>query len=191
MEKIPSSKVREKRIRYAENPFLGDVVATLSDKRVAVAMKANLAEIDNETGEIRRIPGQITKYISADRESFVKFYTAQLQAFFELSGAGRKVVMYLIHLHQKAPNSHRIVLHHAFALEEGFDIGQAHWYAGLSELLDKKFIASAQAVSIFYLNPAIFFNGDRTRFVTEIRKRKTDADNRAELEARGQERLLP
>ena len=187
----PNSGKRTVRTRHQTNPFLRDVVATLGDKRVAVSMKANLAEIDNETGEYTRIPGQITKMISADREGFVKLYTAQIDAFFDLDRPGRVVLKYLIWMHQQEANHHLFLLHIDQAREAGFDIGKTTWYDGLSSLIDKKIVAASKIVNMFFLNPAVFFNGDRTRLVIEVRKIRKQEDKIADLEARGQERLLP
>jgi hypothetical protein len=180
-----------KRHKYANNPFLKDVVATLGDKRVAVSMKANLAEIDNETGEYTRIPGQITKMISADREGFVKLYTAQIDAFFELQKPARAVVKYLIAIHQKEANRHLVFLHPSQSEADGYPISRATWFRGIAELIDRKIIAPSTLVNGYFLNPSIFFNGDRTRFVVEVRKIRKQEDKISDLEARGQERLLP
>jgi hypothetical protein len=182
-------KSRSSRVKHKVNPFLRDVVATLGDKRVAVAMKNNLAEIDNSTGEITNIPGQITKIISADREGFVKLYTSQINAFFELTGAGQQVVKYLIWLHQREANHHLFYLSQEQATDEGFKIGKSHWHEGINDLISKKIIAASTLLNMFFLNPAIFFNGDRTRLVIEVRKIRKMEDRMAELESRGQQRL--
>lgn len=163
-------KVRNTRKKYSSNPFLRDVVATLGDKRVAVAMKANLHELDNDTGAFVEIPGQITKMISADREGFVKLYTAQIDAFFELSKAGRAVIKYLIWLHQKEANHHLFYLHLDQVKEAGMTIGKTAWYDGISDLIQRKIVAPSTLPNMFYLNPAVFFNGDRTRLVVEVKK---------------------
>lgn len=165
-------KSPQKRERYDHNPFLEGVVATFGDKRVRVAMKPNLAEIDNATGEITRIPGEIVKVVSADNASFVKLYSAQLDAFFELSGTARQVVKYLVHAHQQEPNKHFIGLHRTFAAQSGFEIPESTWFAGINQLIEKKFIAASKVPNFYYLNPAIFFNGDRTRFIVEIQKQQ-------------------
>lgn len=182
-------RARVPRIKYANNPFLRDVVATLGDKRVAVAMKANLMELDHDTGELTNIPGQITKMISADRESFVKLYTAQIDAFFELSKPGRTVVKYLIWLHQREANSHLFILHHSQVAESGMQISRSTWFDGIADLIDKKIIAPSTVTNAYFLNPAVFFNGDRTRLVIEVRKMRKASDAKAELEALGQRRL--
>jgi hypothetical protein len=191
-EKTPSplsTGKRSARLRHHTNPFLRDVVATLGDKRVAVSMKANLAEIDNETGEYTRIPGQITKMISADRESFVKLYTAQIDAFFDLSYAGRTALKYLIWLHQQEANHHLFLLHIEQAIQAGFEMSKTTWYNGITDLIEKKIIAASSITNMFFLNPAVFFNGDRTRLVIEVRKIRKREDAMAEMEARGQQRL--
>lgn len=180
-----------KRLKYANNPFLRDVVATLGDKRVAVAMKSGLLEVDAATGEITPIPGQITKMISADRESFVKLYTAQIDAFFELQKPARAVVKYLIASHQKEANKHLFFLHPSQAEAEGYPISRATWFRGIGELIDRKIIAPSTLVNGYFLNPSIFFNGDRTRFVIEVKKIRRQEDAIADLESRGQGRLLP
>ncbi len=188
---VPLNSGLRKRTKHQTNPFLRDVIATLGDKRVAVSMKANLAEIDNDTGEYTRIPGQITKMISADREGFVKLYTAQIDAFFDLTRSGRAVLKYLIWLHQNEANRHLFYLHIDQAQEAGYEIGRTTWYDGLADLSDKKIIAASTLAYMFFLNPAVFFNGDRTRLVIEVRKIRKHDDRLADLEAKGQERLLP
>lgn len=182
-------KIRIVRTKHQVNPFLRDVVATLGDKRVAVAMKSNLIEVDDKTGELTRIPGQITKMISADRESFVKLYTAQIDAFFELTTAGRAVIKYLIWLHQQDANKHLFYLHPDQVKESGTDIKKTAWYEGVGDLIEKKIIAASTLPHMYFLNPAVFFNGDRTRLVIEVKKIRRREDIQADLEARGQLRI--
>jgi hypothetical protein len=172
LELTPTVKPAFKRIKYDHNPFLEGVVSTFSDKRVKVAMKPNLAEIDNATGEYVRIPGEIVKVVTADNGSFVKLYSAHLDAFFELTGSARQVVKYLVHTHQLDPNKHLVGLHRTFAEQAGYEIPESSWFAGIRQLIEKDFIASATVPNYYYLNPALFFNGDRTRFVVEIKKQR-------------------
>lgn len=57
----------------------------------------------------------------------------------------------------------------------------------MAELTEKKFVAPSTDMNLWFINPAIFFNGDRIRFVTELRRRKVSAQER--LEAEGQQAL--
>lgn len=183
-------RVRKIRVKHDTNPFLRDVVANLGDRRVAVTTHADLTVVDNSTGELSDARGHITKMIAADREGFVKLYTAQIDAFFELSKPGRELVKYLIYMHQQDANRHLFYLHPTQALQEGFTIGKTTWYDGISDLENKKIIAASKLPNMFFLNPAVFFNGDRTRLVIEVRKIRKKEDRQAELEARGQRRLV-
>ena len=63
----------------------------------------------------------------------------------------------------------------------------ATYYRVIEELIAKGFIAPSENTHLFF-NPAIFFNGDRVRFVTEIRRKKVSAQER--LERQGQAALL-
>ena len=57
----------------------------------------------------------------------------------------------------------------------------------MTELTEKGFVAPSVDTNLWFVNPAIFFNGDRVRFVTELqRKRKSRMQ---ELEAAGQTKL--
>ncbi|MFN7305670.1 MAG: hypothetical protein ACK5TQ_03710, partial [Acetobacteraceae bacterium] len=47
------------------------------------------------------------------------------------------------------------------------------FHPSLHELLEKKFIAATQGVGTYFFNPALFFNGDRVRFVHELVRRRT------------------
>jgi hypothetical protein len=169
-----------RRVRYDRNPFLEGVVSTFGDKRVRVSMKPNLAEIDNVTGEITRIPGEIVKIVSADKGSFIKLYSAHLHSFFNLTRSGQSVVEYLVHSHQQDANRHLVILHRITADQEGYEIPESTWFTGIRELIAKDFLAAGMAPNSYYLNPAIFFNGDRTKFITEIRK---DREKERELGA--------
>jgi hypothetical protein len=74
---------------------------------------------------------------------------------------------------------------------EGRDVGlsESTWNRGLRELLDKRFLWPRTPTS-FWINPALFFKGDRVMFIREYRrKRSGDEAKREVLEAQGQQRL--
>lgn len=48
---------------------------------------------------------------------------------------------------------------------------------GLKELLVKKFLAPKDGVS-FWINPALFFKGDRVLFVRELRRKKESEEQK-------------
>ncbi|MFC5534812.1 RepA protein, partial [Rhodocytophaga aerolata] len=57
-------------------------------------------------------------------------------------------------------------------------------YKGLTELLDNEMIARASASNLFFINPQVFYKGDRIVLLTEYRKRsfkKMSNPNQADL----------
>ena len=57
-----------------------------------------------------------------------------------------------------------------------FELSAPIFYRGIKELVEKKIIAKSVDKIVFYINPAIFFNGDRARFVTEVIKKKEEIE---------------
>ena len=55
------------------------------------------------------------------------------------------------------------------------DISRSTFARGLSELMEKQFIAAQQAVGWFWVNPDFMWNGDRLTFVREYRRQGTKA----------------
>ncbi|EPI9236239.1 hypothetical protein ACTD34_004674, partial [Yersinia enterocolitica] len=50
-----------------------------------------------------------------------------------------------------------------------FNLSNPVYYRGIKELIDKKIIAQSKSKYIYYINPAVLFNGDRAKFIEEIR----------------------
>jgi hypothetical protein len=61
---------------------------------------------------------------------------------------------------------------------------------GMKELLSKGFL-SPRGPNVFWVNPSLFFKGDRVLFLKEYRRKvsREDQRKREELESRGQQRL--
>ncbi|HDS4830685.1 TPA: hypothetical protein QHW90_004614, partial [Citrobacter koseri] len=53
-----------------------------------------------------------------------------------------------------------------------FVLSESIFYRGIKELIEKRIIAKTNEKNWYFINPAIVFNGDRARFVSEIRKKK-------------------
>lgn len=52
------------------------------------------------------------------------------------------------------------------------DMSEKTFQRGLKELLAKQFLAP-RSPSTFWVNPALFFKGDRVKFITEYRRKGT------------------
>lgn len=158
---------------YAENPFVKDLTVTTRKKRVTV--KANRAIIDTETGEYEDT-AEICQVHQVDDGQFIKLFTGQLKQIFDLTPSTYKMLQVVLHQVQQTINGDLILLDLAVA-EKYFTatdqpaMAKTTFHRAVKELIEKQFIAESIHTGMYYINPALFFNGDRVRFVTEYRRR--------------------
>lgn len=183
--------------RYAENPFLERGVFVVPTRKKATAQyqtSGPLTVVDNNSGEI--VAGaEVRRIENIDSEKFVKVFVGQLSAFYDLKPGSMKILTMILHEAAKFQNinSDRIYLNYDLAKEHFGKEGsktpaRATFYSALAELTEKGFVAPSTKLNIWFTNPAIFFNGDRIQFVTELRRKRTTEHER--LERAGQ-RSLP
>jgi hypothetical protein len=124
-----------------------------------------------------------------DSTKFVKLFVNGVKALAELTNAGAKVFELLYTEMQKKPNEDSVYLSFTGIDKNAKSLSRSTFTRGISELIEKKFIASMPAVGWYWINPDFVWNGDRLRFVQEYRK-KGSMTHQEELEARGQQRLI-
>lgn len=59
-------------------------------------------------------------------------------------------------------------------------MSESIFYRGIKELIEKRIIAKTNEKNWYFINPAIVFNGDRARFVSEIIKKKEAMEEQPE-----------
>lgn len=147
--------------------------------------------INPATGEISGVAA-IHQVEEKDDAEFVKVFAAGVAATYELNKTARSVFQVVLAAYQATPMNRG----YADSVElfwfgdgiEGLDVdmSQKTFQRGLKILLEKKFIAPRTG-STFWVNPGLFFKGDRVLFIKEYRKRKTTAA--AELHGQAQRSL--
>lgn len=182
--------------KYAENPFTISGVFTVPKrmKGTRVQTVGPMAVTDSHTGETVGV-AEIRKVAEVDSDRFVKVFVGQLNAFYDLKPGSMKVLTMVLHEVAKPQNmnSDRIYLNYDMAVEhfEAQDSrapAKGTFYSALAELTEKGFIAPATKLNLWFINPAIFFNGDRIRFTVELRKKRMSTAEK--LEEAGQARLF-
>lgn len=179
--------------RYAENPFVSE-----DGFRVPLKNRTEVIQTDAPAaitvGDEQISVAQIRRISVVDSDPFVKLFTAELTRFFDLSPTALRIVTVLIQDLGKIRlgQGDQVYLTEKSVSEtlEGHGMkppSGATYYRAMEELIEKGFIAPSTNPPLFFINPAIFFNGDRVRFVTEIRKKRTS--KMEELEKSGQARL--
>lgn len=193
---METPEVHLKRLpRYSENPLVE--TRDIKTKQKTVKALSTGKMVDTMTGEIVAGTAVVVRK-TVDEEHFVKVFAEGVKASFDLSPSGFKVFQIVLRAAQNgAFGADSIYLYFMDAVEDpDFPISQQTFHRGLKELISKRFIAPSNRPNIFWINPHLFFKGDRVAFVTEYVKRgskkttHTDAEERDELEARGQGRLL-
>lgn len=179
--------------RYAENPF-----ATDEGFRVPLRNRSEVIQTDGPAaitvGEEQIAIAQIKRITTVDSDPFVKLFTAELNRFFDLTPTALRIATVLIQDigRIRLGQGDQVYITERSIAEtlEGHGMkapSSASYYRAMEELISKGFIAPSTNPPLFFINPAIFFNGDRVRFVTEIRRKKLTAQEC--LEAQGQEPL--
>lgn len=196
MKKNSASSSRKQSLlkqRYDENPF-----ATEDGFRVPLKNKTEVIQTDGpaslSVGEEQIAVAQIRRIKTVDSDPFVKLFTAELDRFFDLTPTSLRIVTVLIQDIGKIRlgQGDQVYLTEKSLGDTLQNYGlkapsSASYYRAMEELISKGFIAPSSNAPLYFINPAIFFNGDRVRFVTELRKKRTSKMER--LEAAGQQTL--
>lgn len=134
------------------------------------------ALISASTGEISAI-ATIQTVEERDDAEFVKVFAAGVAASYELTKTAQRVFQIVLNQYQKTPMSKGF----ADSLElywfndglDGQNIGMSErtFQRGLKELLVKRFLSPKTPTS-FWVNPALFFKGDRVMFIKEYKRKK-------------------
>lgn len=159
---------------YTENPYLYEHYTEFNEKTGKVlAHGLHIKDMDDNSVKV----GVVAEVMEVDPESFVKFYTNNLQMVFGLSSTARRILLLLVHeLQEKAINKPSVyfTLIQAVNRCKKLDIkapSQPTFSKGMKELLEKDFIrGNAEGFGWYWINHTIMFNGDRIRFIKEFRK---------------------
>lgn len=181
--------------RYKENPFIsGAAVNTkIGVKRINNKAGDKMLVINKGSGEVMA-EGGFWHTQEVDKSQFVKLFINGVKALKELTNAGTKVfeVMYL----QVQENISKDVINlHFVDIDQAVTpMARATFNRGLSELIEKGFLAETLAQSRYFINPDFLWNGDRLTFVREFRVKASNSPKdqiaREKLEAQGQTRLI-
>lgn len=156
----------------------------------------NLDELVNaRTGEVEKVSA-IRDVRELDDAEFVKVFAAGVSATYDLTKTAQRVFQVVLDQYQRTPMkggyADSVNLFWFGDGIEGRDVGMSEktFQRGLKELLAKRFLAPKDSAS-FWINPALFFKGDRVVFIKEYRRKRAADDQtmREELEAQGQQRL--
>ena len=156
-----------------ENPFLNETAYHIErgEKVILMGNKDKDLMIDKETGDVQA-HSVFAKRVKIDKAQFAKIYLGSLAAWFDLSKTGIRMFTYIVQMLK--PNSDTFMLNYKKCMEQTGYKSKKSITSGLKELIENKFIARGENQYIYFINPTIFFNGDRITFLEryEIKKEK-------------------
>jgi len=155
---------------YTKNPFWKPYEIDVGTKKVTISGGTLL---NTESGETLQHAG-IHRVEYVDEDVFVKLFTKNLKVFFDLSIASQKVLQCVLNTLQISPNADGIFLPwftvDDYSKEHNLKVSRATFHRGLREMLEKGFLAESENQNFYWINPHLFFNGNRMTFISEYRK---------------------
>ena len=148
-----------------KNPFW-DTLNLKTRKKNIIAGPAEEIIVNKNTNEVTGHTA-FMKFQTVDKEKFVKVFTENVSSLFDLSRPAIRVFCYI--MDRVKPNIDEVTFTLDDAMEFTGYTSKATIFKGVSELIENRFIARSKQHYIFYINPNIFFNGDRVSFVRSFR----------------------
>lgn len=157
------------------NPLLEPQEIKLKRRYVRTTGRQDM--VNAVTGELVGV-ASIHTVEDRDDAEFVKVFSEGVKAAFGLTRTGSRVFQAVLEIYQStAMRGGYAEAVELFWFDGGLsgravDMSEITFKRGLRELLDKGFLAPRMASS-FWVNPSLFFKGDRVAFVKEYRRRST------------------
>lgn len=155
---------------YAKNPFWHLTEVTLGKKHIKVGGDW---VTNTGTGETSHT-AIVHKVVTVDDDKFVKLYTQNLKAFFDIKPSTQKVLQSVLSSVQNSPNQDSIYLPwficEDYSKQNNLKISRTSFHNAMRELIEKKFLAESEEANRYWINPHLVFNGTRMAFINEYRR---------------------
>ena len=170
---IPPPEPKQKRIGqgvityYDRNPFVSEMEIKVKDRGVTIA-RAEYGYLVNDSGEleIEVEHGKFISIIPVDDEKFTKIFVDKISYLEELSKKAQKVFHIMISvLPHIAMGRDVIKLSYEDAQKYGLNMCRKTFNEAMKELISKEIIARTDMHGLYFINPRLFFAGNRLTFV--------------------------
>lgn len=174
--------LRELKFSPESNPLLEPTEIEVRRRRVKTGESRSL--VNPDTGELTHVSAVYT-IEDKDDEEFVKVFSDGVKAAFGLSKTASRVFQVVLEHYQNTPMSAGYAEAVYIAWFDGGLSGQnigmtdRTFHTGLKELLAKGFLAP-KAPNLFWVNPSLFFKGNRVTFIKEYRRKTKIKDSAIE-----------
>lgn len=154
--------------KWKENPFIEKTVEAVSDHTIVqrkfarTEMKNKAAIVNYENGEVVGETALMT-YKTVDNEQFAKVYTKGMARWSGMTPSTANVFEYI--LNQLKPNADTVMIYEPVFLDENENISKNSYYRAMAWLIKNEFLAKSVYPNVYYINPTLFFNGNRLALV--------------------------
>jgi Firmicute plasmid replication protein (RepL) len=152
---------------HQENPFIPNIIA---NSRRVTNKRGDMSLINNNTGEVVTSVAGFYEVKEVDSSKFLKLFVNGVKALAGLSNAGCKVFELMYMEVQENIGKDYVYLSFTGLNKHEIQLSERTFRRGLSELIEKRFIAAMPGVGLYWINPDFIWNGDRLAFVQEYYK---------------------
>ena len=162
------------------NPLVQPQQITLRKATVRAGRSDNL--VNQQTGEIEAV-STIYRVVEKDDAEFVKVFAAGVAASYDLTKTAQRVFTAVLKVYEETPMRGGYVDFLDLYWFDGglcgqdINMSEKTFQRGIKELLAKSFLAPRLHNS-YWVNPSLFFKGDRVRFIREFVRKTTPPDSR-------------
>jgi len=160
--------------RHDENPYLFDMEESVQIRRKREMMYPVNSEVvhyvvNQNTGEIDGYSA-FMRISEVDEQQFVKIFTRELRALWDLSKVAGRVFTYIMQCMRM--NQDTIYFDVEECMEYTGYKSRRSIINGMSELIEHGIIARSTKSNIYFINPAVVFNGNRVTFAKTYMKKQ-------------------
>jgi hypothetical protein len=160
--------------QFEENPFVEVAIQQIDDNTVKKTQFINGNKgvenlVINQDGEVIA-QSKFVRFIEVDEERFAKLYLSQFETFWELSKTAIRVFGYIVN--NLIPNKDVVYIDMQDILKYTNYKEEKSIYKGIAELVNAGIIARSTSFIKYFINPMVFFNGDRITFATTYIRQK-------------------
>lgn len=176
-----------------KNPWANDLALTMHRGAKTVLMGKGNAIVNTETGEIGSEMAAMAIRKEVDREEFIKIFEGGIANIFDLNKSARDLFKAIlrVYLDQKMMGD-KVYINPAVLKEYEYTKSKQTYIQALNILVNSRFLAEVKSMpGWFWVNPMMFFKGDRIKMVQEYAVKGTESAKkmRAETDKFNQQNL--
>lgn len=170
----------KKKIQYELNPFIGEVLSTLKEtvqtKKEFVQGNKTVSNtiINTASGETTGETALI-RFKKVDTEQFTKLYSAKIKNFFAMPTCANLVFEYILNNLKK--DQDQIYLYDNEIVNYTKQSSRS-CLRGTQWLLENSILARTIRPYWFFINPTLFFNGDRMALIEIYERENKELDQK-------------